>query len=277
MKRYKITTFSINTSRSILQDSRQGPIFDKLKEDIKNEIVAQFGSFNATEKMERYLALKPPVLSVVDEHTYLQRDIINAYIAGNFYPALTGACCLGERIFNTIIAKLKNDFKSSAWYKEVYDKDSTDKWDQAIKILHDWGIIDEGLKESYYRLMVLRNDSVHYQKKDQDASAMSFESISIVNEIIIKLFALDQNRKNILLYFDVPGEILIKKSAENDPLVRAFYIPCSTYVGPFYRIEPLNATNRHRLIDLQYEDKEISDDEFVKLRNEYTNRKESKI
>jgi hypothetical protein len=270
MKRYRISTFNTDTSRNIIGDRFPAHTAIVLvKKEIESYLKSQYGELDFDQKFERYMALEKPALSIVAEHSNLLDDICNAYVMGNLYPALTGACCLGERIFNDIIFKVMNDFKSSPHYKVIYKKGSIIDWDKAIEILCDWKIIDSEVRKKYLRLANLRRESVHYQTKDQDLSLMSLEAINLVNSIILHLFGIDQHRKDILIYFEVPGELFIKKEAEENPLVKAFYIPCSVLVGPQHEISYDASSGRFIISDNHpYEEKDISDVEFVKLRNE---------
>lgn len=272
MKRYRLSSFHIDTSRNVF-GGRLPPsaAMDIAKKELESSIKAGYGEFNFDKKFKRYMALEKPVLSIVGEHSALLEDIGNAYISGNLYSALTGACCLGERIFNDIIFKVMDDFKSSTHYKNVYNKGSIIDWDFAIQILDDWGILDPEVAKKYRRLARLRNESVHYQKKSQDLEAMSLEAINIINFIILRLFGIDQHRKDILIYFEVPGELFIKKVAEKNPLAKAYYLPCAVLVGPQYEMEYDAASGKFRVLDSHpYDKTEISDAEFVRLRNEHT-------
>jgi hypothetical protein len=94
----------------------------------------------------------------------------------------------------------------------------------------------------------------------QDPQKLTIDAINNVNFIVDNIFGI-LNRKDILLLFDVPGEIYIKKEAEKIPLVQEFYLPSAFLVG--YK----HTTNESgKIIDETYEDKEISDEEFVNLR-----------
>ncbi|KKS81047.1 MAG: hypothetical protein UV55_C0023G0009 [Candidatus Gottesmanbacteria bacterium GW2011_GWC1_43_10] len=271
MKRYRIANFYIDSTRSVFRGLPKNAAMAMAKKDMESSLKSRYGELGFDQKFERYMALDKPVLSVVEEHSFLLEDICNAYVGGSFYSALTGACCLGERIFNNIIFKVADDFKSSPRYKEVYGKGSIIDWDLAINILSDWKIIDDVTQTKYLRLKRLRHESVHYQKKEQDAAAMSLEAINLVNSIIHHLFGIDQHRKDILLYFDVPGEIYIRKAAEALPIVKTFYIPCAVLVGPRFEMAHDTASGKFKIIDnYPYDAKEITDEEFVRLRNEHT-------
>ena len=237
---------------------------------MKAGLISVYGEQNFDEKFARYMGLEKPAISVIAEHTYLIEDICSSYVQGNLYSALTGACCLGERIFNQIIFKIIDDFKSSNHYKDVYGKDSIINWEKAIQILSDWGVLYGETKEKYLDLYKLRTDSVHYQRREQNLAEMSLTAINMVNFIINRLFGVGPHRKDVLIYFEVPGELFIKKEAEQYPLVKAFYIPCSILVGPKYKVETGDQPGKFKIVDQEkYKDKEISDAEFVQLTNEF--------
>jgi hypothetical protein len=272
MKRYRILNFSIDATRNF-------PIPDKstIKKEMEESLKSRYGIFDFDEKFERYMALEKPVLSVVEEHTYFLEDICDSYVCGYLYSSLTGACCLGERIFNNVIFKVMDDFKTSSWYKLVFGKarrgGSIIDWEDGIQILRDWNIINDEVQKKYLQLRELRNESVHYQIKDQDLDQMAIEAINIVNFIIRYLFEMSQNRKDILLWFDVPGEVFLKKSAESDPMVRAFYIPCSCLVGPYHKTDSDRNGNLNVSDQYPYKLQEISDEEFIRLRNNHFSQK----
>jgi len=271
MKRYRILKFYLDATRGIFRNySNPGVAMAVAKKEMEGSLKADYGEFNFDEKFRRYMELEKPVLSIVEEHSQLLEDICNSYVSGYFYSALTGACCLGERIFNSVIFKVMDDFKSSPWYKKIYNKRSIIDWELAIQILTDWQIVDEELCRKYLKLMRLRHESIHYQKKEQDAEKMSLEATNLVNFIILRLFGINERRKDILLYFDVPGEIFIRKDAEKISLVKVFYIPCGVLVGPRYEVDNNSASGKFTISDNHtYENKKITDLEFVKLRNEY--------
>jgi len=133
MKRYRFLKFSLDTHRNILD-------FDGL-EEIKKEIIKdlslKYGELNFDIKLKRYKEIKKPAISVIGEHSFLLEDIFGAYVMGNFYSATTAACCLGERIFNDLILRLAQYYKTSPHYKKVYMRKAFYSWSEAIGILSD--------------------------------------------------------------------------------------------------------------------------------------------
>jgi hypothetical protein len=65
---------------------------------------------------------------------------------------------------------------------------------------------------------------------------------------------------------NTPGEIFIKKQAESLPFVKQVFLPRCALVGPLHRLE--RDGDRWRVNDNHdYEDREITDDEFRELRD----------
>ena len=65
------------------------------------------------------------------------------------------------------------------------------------------------------------------------------------------------------------GEFYIKKSWENNPFIKTVYLPNCRLVGPFHRIETATTESKiiFKIVDShQYENKEITDSDFVKMR-----------
>jgi len=266
MKRYRILKFGIDTTRNILNFPNNTPMIEKHKQEMKESLISQFGEIDFDNKFKRYMEVKKPALAIVEEYWYLLNEIADAYVSGYFYPALTGACCLGERIFNVMILKLREYHKSSKFYKNIYRKDSFIDWDEAINISKEWVAIDNETEENFRSLEKIRHASIHYRNREQDLQRISIDAINNINFIVDHIFGI-LNRKDILLLFNVPGEIYIKKEAEKIPLVREFYIPSAFLVGYKHTISDSN-----KLIDEKYDDKEISDEEFVNLRKSFLNR-----
>lgn len=268
MKRHRFLTFSLDTTRNFFKGDIQAPLLEKYKEEQRQDINQKYGLVQFDKKFDRWLSIPKPNISVVDEHTHLLQDIEDSYILGSLYSALTGACCLGERIFNQIILRVKQSYCLKPEYKFIYKKESINDWNLGINVLFNWGIINSETKNRYQRLAGLRTASVHFQNKEQDLSLMAKEAIFLINEIVSDLFELNKD-KSFLLWFNVPGELYLKKEAEQDPFIRAFYIPCAPLVGYKHTIENTPDMRLKVLDKNEYMDKEVSDEEFVILRNEY--------
>jgi hypothetical protein len=130
-------------------------------EDLRQE----FGSQNLERKTSDLTALGPAPWSIVAHHNAFFRQIRNTFVAGNYYPALTAACALGERILNHLIIDLRDHFRSSPRYREVYRKESFDDWARCTEILTEWKVLEPGVKSDFEQLMKLRHRSIHFNQK----------------------------------------------------------------------------------------------------------------
>jgi len=62
--------------------------------------------------------LGPKGMSLISYHNAIDEQARRAFVVGADFPALVGACALGERILNHLILDLRESFKSSAHYKK---------------------------------------------------------------------------------------------------------------------------------------------------------------
>src|SRR5438552_13200794 len=114
MKRYMFCNFFIDTVRNLLLMPDLAPeIAARERAGLAALLAPIHGTDHLDEKVGRYLSFKPPDFVVVTEFHQMLLEVQDAYVCGHLYPALTGACCIGERIFNVLILKLRDYYKSS--------------------------------------------------------------------------------------------------------------------------------------------------------------------
>jgi hypothetical protein len=71
----------------------------------------------------------------------------------------------------------------------------------------------------------------------------------------------------------VPGASYLKKEAEFWPFVREIYVPVASLVGPRHTLEAADG-GEFRVIDVyEYEDRELTDDEFRDMLLAHSNEK----
>jgi hypothetical protein len=68
-------------------------------------------------------------------HNVFFNQVRDSFVIGSYYPALTAACALGERILNHLVLGLRDSFRTAEEYKRVYRKDSFDNWMIPIDVL----------------------------------------------------------------------------------------------------------------------------------------------
>jgi hypothetical protein len=256
MKRYRATNFFIDCIRNV-----------PVPQEIKQHVASRYGDLNLEEKFKRYMSFKPPSLRVITEYHDLLQEIEDSFVYGLYYPALTSSCCLGERIFNILLIRLRDYYKTSEHYKHIYRKESFDDWSKSVKILCDWNVIaSDDIKTKYAELEGIRHEVIHFNRLE-DIEAKSINALRIIYDITTYFFAVG-HRDDI--YFWAPGEIYVKKIAEQNPFVREMIIPHCILTGYGHRVETVNG--QHVLRDEAiYECKEISDEEFIGLRKSLRN------
>ncbi len=226
---------------------------------LRSFVIGHHGEFNAEQKTERYLELEPPNLCVVVEYHEMMRQVESSYVSMDDYPALTGACCLGERILNILVLKLRSYYKTSKYYKKVYRHDSIHNWELAIDTLHDWDVLRDGTVACFKELYLLRNPSVHYESVG-DIHPRALRAVQLVMSITDDLFG---KREDV--FFSCPGELYIRQAKETEPIVQEFFVPNCHLVGYKHTVE--DAAEGLRLHDTNdYESSVITDEEFRELR-----------
>lgn len=270
MKRYRIVNVDF--------DSRPGLLGMEIREEweeavkaghqrAKDEIVEglkeEFGAFRFDAKKQNFVDLGSKPWSVLSFHNKFAQQIRSAFVIGGYYPALTGACALGERILNHLLILLRDDFRGTDEYKHVYRKDSFDDWSIPIETLESWDVLLPDGVTAFRKLAELRNESIHFRPDtDHNDRALALDAVKLLDQIIATQFG----------YFglqpwfipDTPGAPYIRKDWENKPFVRRVYLPNAHLVGPCHAIEFVS--NRVVVHDEHsYPAREISDEGFRDL------------
>ncbi len=270
MKRYRVLVVDFDTRAYFLTAKANDTWSDETKEvhergrrQIQAEIIEEFGAEAAQQKLKNFADLGPKPFSILAFHNRFLHQARVAFVMSAYYPALTGACSLGERILNHLIITLRDDYKASPEYKRVYDKNSFDNWNLAIETLSAWDVLLPNVIQEFQSLRDRRNDAIHFRPEtDKNDRELALAAIKNLNSIIGSQFSAGGQEPWFIP--NVPGECYIKKSWENKPFIRKIYFPNCHAVGPSHTVENVNPW---RIRDeTQYEQREISDDEFCSLR-----------
>ncbi len=269
MKRYRILSFDFD-SRSHSLD----PVQDHWDENVKKQheerrertirsISEQYGNVNLESKVINFKDLKSKPFSVAAFHNKFLEQIRNSFVIGGYYPSLTGACALGERILNHMVILLREYRKHTPEYKNLYRKKSFDYWPSVIDALESWGDLLPEAAKKFRDLNEKRNSAIHFNPEtDYKDRNFALEAIHLIQDIVSIQFSAFGIQP---WYFCVPGEMYIKKEWENHPLVKHIFVPNAVLVGYKHRIEsiiPKVVVNDQ----FEYEETEISDSEYVELR-----------
>ncbi len=274
MKRYRVLPFfDFDTRARILLD----PIKDEWKEEAKKQhyenrkqvtegLIAEFGELDKEQKIENFIALDAKPFSILAFHNRFFAQVRNAFVIGSYYPALTGACALGERILNYLLLTLRDDYKATPEYKKIYRKKSFDDWSIPISTLEAWDILLPDVVENFYRLKDMRNRAIHFKPEtNHNDRELALEAINCMKVIIGSQFSSWGPQPWFIT--GIPGELYIKQSWKDKPFIKKIYLPNCALVGTKHKIEaliPQIVINDK----FEYGNTQISDEEFCKLRNE---------
>jgi hypothetical protein len=213
--------------------------------------------------------LESKPLSVLAFHNRFYEQVRSAFVIGAYYPALTAACALGERILNHLLLSLRDDYSSTPEYGAIYRKESFDNWDVPISTLESWDILLPEVAEQFRRLKDMRIKAIHFRPEvDSNVRELALEAILCLRDIISSQFSGFGPQPWFIT--SIPGEIYIKKDWEGKPFIRKVYLPNCILVGPKHRIETLIP----RLVvndNFRYEDRQVTDEEFSELRRSLRN------
>lgn len=270
MKRYRTVKMDFDSRVNILKleikdewEESVKKIHRENKESIQKELRQEFGNIHHEEKEKNFIDMGPYFPSIISFHNKFFNQIRLSFTMGGFYPAFTGVTTLTERVLNHLIISLRNDFKKTKEYKEVHDKDSFDDWDFLIRVLGAWNVLLPETKPYLIKLKKLRHQyAVHFNpdtdKKDRE---FALESINAFQEFIKIQFGF--LGKQPWFIPKTKGAFFIKKEYETNPFIRKIYLPNCVLVGPKYKF--VNTSKGLKVQDKQYENREISDNEFRRL------------
>lgn len=274
MKRFRVTRFSLDTRPNILSkeidadwDEAVKKLWRESKRTIREGLREQYGSRKVEQKIQNFIDLGSEPISVIAFHNKFLAQIRSSFVVGGYYPALTAACALGERILNHLVLRLRKHFKDTPKYKKVYRKKSFDNWSLAIDTLDSWGVLLPTVVEWYYELEVARHQALHFNPDtDTNDRALALEAIQLLQDIIQEQFGAFGTQPWFIE--GTSGAAYIKKEFESDPFIREVYLPNATRVGPDHRVEKVGEGKLRIVDDRDYEESEITDEEFRKLLEE---------
>lgn len=271
MKRYRISNFSFDSLANILNleindswDEKTKEMYLKNKEEAIDFCLIEFGEANQAEKIQNIKDLGPLFPSILTFHNKFLNQIRSSFIVEGYYPALVGACALGEWILNNLILKLRNYFKATPEYKEVYNKESFDNWESAIRILSSWNILLPTVVVNFEELKKIRNRAIHFnQETSSQDRKLALKAIQLISKIVNEQFGAFGNQPWLIT--GTKGAFFIKKDYEEDPFIKEIYLPNCISVSPFHKVHFDSAKDQFQITDNCEDNRQISDEEFVNL------------
>jgi hypothetical protein len=131
-------------------------------------------------------------------------------------------------------------------------------------VLSRWGVLLPEVEEAFRSLHELRNRVIHFDPStDRNDRLLALEAIQLLTKIITQQFGWLGGQPWFIP--NMRGASYLTRRAEEIPFVRRVYIPNCRHVGPDHRIESLE-NGQLVIVDRDdYEDREVSDDEFRDL------------
>ena len=232
------------------------------RERVKAGLAREFGEEQLDKKIENFVALGVNTFSILAYHNDFFDQARRAFVMGAYYPALVGACALGERILNHLVLDLRDFYKSTPEYKRVYRKRSFDNWQLQIDTLAAWGVLLPNAVSEFQSLMKLRNDSIHFNPSTYvTLRDVALSAIHHMRKIIEEQFTAFDNRPWFIE--GTKGHIFIKRDWEENPFIKTYYLATCPFLGPYFAI-----SFQHGLIfydHADYGDGDWTDEEFAAL------------
>ena len=234
--------------------------------DIRAGLIHEFGERSIEKKVENFVAIGSKPMSVLAYHNAFFQQVRSAYVMGQHYPALVGACALGERILNHLILDMRDFFRASPQYKHVYRKQSFDDWAVPIDTLEAWDILLPEAVAEFKALKTLRHRSIHfnvstYETLQEDALA----AVLHMREIIDRQFGTWGARPWFIP--DTMGHSFVARDYEQHPFVQTYFLPRFPFVGTLFGMKP--GPQGWSFFDVpDYGDGEMTDAEFAAAYND---------
>lgn len=262
MKRYRLLNIDFDGRSNVLwtPDSKLNAARDMVIEQMKG----QYGLTDFASKLQRYTELGMSPWSIIAYHNQFLAQVRDAYVMGAYYPALTGACAMGERILNHLWLGLQSEYAIPARFR---NNGALNNWSHLAGILTGWGILLPKAKKMIMKLEDARQKSIHFRPSvdlDKQSKPRALAAIKMLQGFI---------REQFSSYGEFPwyitgvyNEIYIKKEWEASPYIKLLYLPHCSLVGPQHVIRganPWRAEDKTNLIG------EVTDAEFVKLRRKH--------
>ncbi|MEU2704573.1 hypothetical protein [Micromonospora aurantiaca (nom. illeg.)] len=200
------------------------------KANIRRQLALEYGEYDFDAKLKNYIEMGPKPFSVLAYHNHFLDQARTAFVMGAYYPALAAVCALGERMLNHLMLGLRESFRSSPHYRNVYRKNSFDQWSKMIDPLEDWNVLLSDVAADFRLLAAKRNESIHFrQELDQDARGPALEAIQLLQRIVSNQFPSLGNQPWFIP--NTSGASYISLEAEQSPFVQLVYIPNSFLVS----------------------------------------------
>ena len=204
-------------------------------------------------------------MSVVDFHNQCLEQCRTAFVCGQYYPALTSAFALAERMLVHLVNGLRPRYCDKSSRQALYAWEQKQDAYMALELLLAWQVVRSEVADMWLELQVGLKNRLYVNNEDLLYKRdLAFEVLTQVEDIISLQFA---GAGDLPWLFAVNDEYYIRKEFEQHPFIQLVYLPSSVRLGPRHHIK--------RVFPWEFTDAEdeiehgISDEEFAKLRMEF--------
>jgi hypothetical protein len=208
-----------------------------MQQGIREGLIHQHGAEAYDRKVTDFTDLDVGPWSILDEHNVFLGQTRVAFTQGAYYPALVGACALGERILNELVLRLRDDFANHPTTAEIAGRRSLSDWNRGIEVLVTWSVLDDATATQFNELRKLRNKSVHYGEhlRGGDAREDALQALRLIQDCIQALFAPMGGPPRFI--DGTIGQSFLSSASEAEPLVRRFFLPNCALVSPHFELK----------------------------------------
>jgi hypothetical protein len=237
------------------------------RKKIEQSLTQEFGVLSWEMKRKNFIDIQSKPFSTIAHHNAFFDQTRRSFVIGSYYPALVGACALGERILNHLILDLRDYFRSTPEYKQVHRKNSFDDWQTQIEILSSWEVLLTDVAAEFRSLKDIRHRSIHFNPdtyKTLRADALS--AILHLRTIIERQFGGFGTQPWYIP--NTRGHVFIRKDFETKPFVQTYLLPKCPFVGTLFAMSHSDGEG-WSVYDLpDYGAGDWTDDEFAQAFNE---------
>jgi hypothetical protein len=229
----------------------------------------QYGERGLDEKIADLRAIGGQAFTIRAFHTRFYGQARDDFVIGAYYPALTAACSLGERILNDLTFGLLDRYQDRPEYAFFAKKESSHDWPKMTRTLESWGVLVAGVGDEFRALSKLRNRAIHYDpamaELDRDLAIIALKHLHGIISLQFGGFGLQP-----WFISEARGVAFIRKDWEEVPFVKLVYVPASLCVGPHHYVDTDPETGDWIVYDQEYEDRDITDEEYLQMYETYT-------
>lgn len=216
----------LNTTRNILRGLPLDRRLPEARRNVKMFLVpreqghpmsdADVPDYLVTDDMvERYLALSPPVASVIPEFQTVIIEIEHSYVLGLFFSALSASCAAIERLLNLARIELHRHHTK---IKSLWNKGASNSWEENIDALQKWDYLDDSFALELNKIYRDIRCRYLHSAPISEMSADAFRVASAAHKLLGMFLGFPEN----LFRFTSQGFECMNTS---DPRYVAFYVP----------------------------------------------------